>query len=184
MSNIQVYIRLRSECLNANIPISSIISNTRAVQLPYLKAVVKETLRHNPIVTSLVPKVVGPKGDIHNGVYLPAGTEIGVCAWKLNRNNTSVYGEDARVFRPERWLEASPEQLARMDKTVDLIFGNGRFRCMGEFIAKMELHKVFFEMFRRFDWSLIDPQQPLEKNENHGVFIQKGLWVRISEREM
>ena len=93
--------------------------------------VVKETLRHHPIVTDIMPKVVGPKGDTHNGLYLPPGTEIGVCMWELIRNNTAVYGEDAKVFRPERWLEASPEKLARMERTVELNFGHGRFPMLG-----------------------------------------------------
>jgi len=184
ITNPQIYARLQSECLSADIPLSSIISNAHALQLPYLQACVKEALRHNPAATGLLPRVVGPKGDTHNGIYLPPGTEVGFCAWNISRNNTSAYGEDAHIFRPERWLEASPERLARMEEAFHLVFGFGRFRCMGENIAKIELNKMFFEMFRRFDWSLINPLKPLEKNMNYGLFIQKGMWVKVSEKHV
>lgn len=69
-----------------------------------------------------------------------------------------------------------------MEEAFYLVFGFGRFRCMGENIARIELNKLFFELLRRFDWNLINPLQPLEKNMNYGLFVQKGMWVRISER--
>jgi len=94
ITNPQIYTRLQSECLSADIPLSSIIPNACALQLPYLQACIKEALRHYPPATGLLPRVVGPKGDTHNGIYLPPGTEVGFCAWNLNPNNTSAYGED------------------------------------------------------------------------------------------
>jgi cytochrome P450 len=151
--------------------------------LPYLQACIKESLRHNPAATGLLPPVVSPNGDTHKGVYLPPGTEVAFCAWNIHRTNTKAYGDDAHVFRPERWLEASPERLAVMEEAFHLVFGFGRFRCMGENIAKIELNKMFFEMFRRFNWSLVDPIHPLTKNMNYGLFVQKGMWVRVTERE-
>ncbi len=40
-------------------------------------------------MAGLLPRVVGPTGDTHNGIYLPAGTEVGLCAWNMHRNNTA-----------------------------------------------------------------------------------------------
>lgn len=171
MANPRIYARLQAECQEAGVTLSTIIPNARALELPYLQACTKEALRHNPAATGLLPRIVGPQGDTINGVYLPPGTEVGFCAWNVHRMNTSAYGQDAAIFRPERWLEASPEALARMEKSFELVFGYGRFRCMGEHIARIELNKMFFEMFRRFDWSLVDPLKPLEKNMNYGLFV-------------
>jgi cytochrome P450 len=183
MSNPQIYAKLQAEVSATDIPLASVIPNAHALQLPYLQACIKESLRHNPAVTGLLPRIVGVNGDTHNGVYLPPGTEVALCAWNIHRTNTKVYGDDAHVFRPERWLEASPERLAVMEEASHLVFGFGRFRCLGENIAKIELNKMFFEMFRRFNWSTIDPIYPFTKNINYGGFVQKGMWVRVTERE-
>ena len=183
MTNPQIYAKLQAEISATDIPLSTVISTRQALQLPYLQATIKEALRHHPAATGLLPRVVGPNGDTHNGVYFPPGTEVAFCAWNIHRTNTKVYGEDAALFRPERWLEASPERLAVMEESFHLVFGYGRNRCMGENIARLELNKLFFEMFRRFDWSIIDPVKPFEKNVNYGLFVQKGMWVKVTERE-
>ena len=182
VSNPRVYNRLKSEVMSTDIPLDSIISHAHAQQLSYLTAVIKETLRYYPINTGLSPKTVGPDGDVYNGLALPPGTEIGVSAWALYRHNPA-YGEDCGHYRPERWLEAGPKQLARMEREHDLVFASGRFRCLGERIARMELSKCLFEMIRRFDFAFLDPLKLLEKEENHGLWLQRGLWARIEEAE-
>ena len=71
--------RLRAEIDEAekNGNISSPIRDTEARALPYLQACIKEGLRMFPPVTGLFNKVVGPEGDVFNGMFLPGGTEIG-----------------------------------------------------------------------------------------------------------
>jgi cytochrome P450 len=183
LSNPHIYRKLQDEAISANVPLDTIIPYSQALRLPYLQACIKEALRHHPAAAGLLPRVVGANGDTHKGVYLPPGTEVAFCAWNMHRHNTAVYGADAEIFRPERWLEASPERLAVMEEAHHLVFGNGRFRCMGENIARLELNKIFFEMIRRFDWSLVDPVGPIAKNTNYGLFVQKGMFVRVSELE-
>lgn len=52
-----------------------------------------------------------------HGVSIPEGTVIGVNAWVMNRNK-SVFGDDAEYFRPERWIDCSPEQMSTMKKNL------------------------------------------------------------------
>lgn len=181
-SNHRVYRRLVEEIDDADVPMDAVISYTRALQLPYLNACVKEALRWYPVNTGLTLRTVGPEGDYYNGLYLPPGTEIGLAAWSVYRHNTA-YGEDAAVFRPDRWIEADPERLAKMEKEHELVFMYGPYRCMGERIARIELLKTVFELMRRFEFSGVNPVQPFEKEECCGLMIQRGLKMRVEERE-
>lgn len=59
-----------------------------------------------------------PKGGIElHGHFIEEGTTIGVNAWVMNRNK-DVFGPDVDTFRPERWTDATPEQLAYMKKNL------------------------------------------------------------------
>ncbi len=129
ITNPHVYRKLQNEASSIDVPLTQVISNATALKLPYLQAFIKESMRHHPSACATLPRLVGPEGDTHNGIYLPPGTEVGQCAWNLHRHNTRAYGDDAHVFRPERWLEASGEKLTIMEETHNLVFGYGRFRC-------------------------------------------------------
>lgn len=126
ISNPQIYNKLQAECDGSGVPLTEIIANARALELAYLNACVKESLRYHPAATGLMPRKVGPQGDTHNGMVFPPGTEIGFCSWNVYVLNP-VYGEDAAVFRPERWTEATPDQLAAMEKSHELVFGHGKY---------------------------------------------------------
>jgi len=58
----------------------------------------------------------------------------------------NIWGEDAEIFRPERWLEADETQLKLMNSVVELNFGSGKYQCLGKTIAFMELNKIFVEV--------------------------------------
>ena len=94
-----------------------------------------------------------------------------------------VCGADADVFRPERWIEADAAQLTEMTNTVDLVFHYGRYQCLGKNVALMEFNKIFVELFRRFDFSIIKADQPA-KIWNAGVWIVEDFWVRVTQREV
>jgi cytochrome P450 len=143
-----VYFKLQSEIDMAerNHHLSKpVIRDTEARQLPYLQACIKEGLRIWPPVTGLMEKEVPPQGDVIHGKFIPGGTHIGYCAWGMHRSK-AVFGEDSDMYRPERWLEARGEELHRMEKVFELVFGYGRFYCLGKTVALIELNKVFVEV--------------------------------------
>lgn len=74
-------------------------------KMPYLQAVMKEALRIHAATGLPLWRVV-PEGGIEiDGKFFPAGTVIGLNTWCAHYNET-VFGEDAHIFRPERWIEA------------------------------------------------------------------------------
>ena len=124
---------------------SSPIKESEAKIMPYLQAIIKEGLRLWPPVTGLMSKTVPPGGDSFNGIFIPGGTDVGYCAWGVFRKK-SFWGEDANEFRPERWFGVEAGKLKEMDDTMALIFGYGKYGCLGKGIAMIELSKVFVEV--------------------------------------
>ncbi len=135
--------------------VQNVIRDCEARELPYLQAVIKESMRIWAPVTGLLSKVTPPEGDFIdvdiNGtgstekVFIPGGTLIAWASFGVQRNK-AVFGEDAEVFRPERWLIEDTKRLAYMQKVVDLNFGYGKYQCLGKPIAWMELNKCVFEV--------------------------------------
>lgn len=149
MSAPLIYQRLQSEIDAAATSgaISNPIADAEARLLPYLQAVIKEGLRINPPATGMFPKEVPRGGDVIDGVFVPGGTQIGFAVYGLHHSR-KIFGEDADVFRPERWLEAQGERLARMNGAAELIFHYGKWQCLGKPVALMELNKIFVEVRR------------------------------------
>lgn len=91
-------------------------------------------------------KLVPPEGfQYSDGRKIPGGTFVGQNAWQAMRDK-AIFGDDAVMFRPDRFVEADATTRGRMRSTVDLVFGYGRWQCMGRPISMMELHKVFVEV--------------------------------------
>ena len=106
----------------------------------------------------------------------------------MTRDST-LFGPDEDCFRPERWLLSadggdcsSPDKLREMEQNNEVIFGYGRFKCLGQAVALIELNKIFVELLRRFDFQLCDPKRPMELDYQIGIWVQTGMWVRVTKR--
>ncbi|WYZ43292.1 hypothetical protein EsH8_VI_000991 [Colletotrichum jinshuiense] len=184
ITNPQVYSRLQAEIDSGikNGRISSPITDEEAKKFEYLQAVIREGLRLWPPATGLLPKV-SQQDEVVCGVHIPAGTNVAWAPWTIMRSK-QVFGLDADLFRPERWLGISAERWRAMDQQVMMDFASGsRWECLGKNIAMMELNKVYVELFRRFDFTLLDPTNPW-KSFNAGFFIQSDLNVKITRRRI
>jgi cytochrome P450 len=109
-------------------------------------------------VANIFSRDVPPGGDtvIVDGesVFLPGGSCIGYSAYSMHHSE-KIYGKDAKVFRPERWFESDPAKLNDMVRTNELIFGYGKYRCLGKTVADIEIGKLIFEVrYRPSSWKL------------------------------
>lgn len=68
-----------------------------------------------------------------------------------------------------------------MKSTLDLVFGVGKFQCMGKGIAYMEVRKLFVELMRRFDFAVVDSKRPL-RVESLAIMVVHDFNVRITRR--
>ncbi|PHH60028.1 hypothetical protein CDD81_2196 [Ophiocordyceps australis] len=163
--------------------ISSPIRDSEARQMPYLQAVIREGIRMFPPATGVLSKQVPLGGDCILGYQVPAGVQVGHNICGLLRM-TELFGPDAQLFRPERWLEAEsdPQRLKEMVGAVELVFGYGKFQCLGRTIAQMELNKVFVELLRRFDFTIVHVEKPM-RLLSAAMLIMDDFWVRVSRRQ-
>ncbi|KAB2571187.1 Cytochrome P450 monooxygenase ustC [Lasiodiplodia theobromae] len=137
-------------------PRTAMISYDQALELPFLTACIRESLRYTPSVAQIPRKAPPDTGLNLHGRHIPPGTSVSTSAWIVGRD-TNLYGEDSNTFRPARWLEASEDKLRKMDK-FDFVFGYGARRCLGRHVASIQLWKSIAEVFRRFDVELADCQ--------------------------
>ena len=130
-----------------------VVPDAVAKELVYLQAVLREGFRMRPPVTDVVPKKVPAGGDTvvvdGKSVFLPGGTNVGYSVNGLH-SRKDIFGDDADIFRPERWIPseggAETERIAEMKKTTELIFGYGKYQCLGKNIGWMEYGKAVFEV--------------------------------------
>ncbi|RYP55779.1 hypothetical protein DL771_012370 [Monosporascus sp. 5C6A] len=143
----RVYQKLKKEIADGihDGRISSPIKNSEAKALPYLQAVIIEGMRMAPPLVFGFAKEVPPGGDIICGKAVPAGTEVYVNPMSLMRDQ-DVFGHDAEIFRPERFIDCNDDTKAKRMKVVDLNFGYGRWLCLGKALAWIELNKIFVEV--------------------------------------
>ncbi|KAK7703955.1 hypothetical protein SLS64_008901 [Diaporthe eres] len=118
LSDQRVYARIQEEIKTAvadgTIPATGNISWNEAQNLPYFQACMKEAMRVRPAVGLNIARLVPPEGAEVDGQSFPGGVTIAVNGWVLHRDK-STFGEDADVYRPERWL-GDPEEAKRMER--------------------------------------------------------------------
>lgn len=169
LKNPRVWARLQSEISTvAGLHAEEMPFSYKAARgLPYLEAVIRESLRVLPGVSVALERYVPAEGyHTAAGTFLPGGTVVGANPYVLSRNR-EVYGEDVDVFRPERWLrdaeagEGIPEfekRLAAMN-AIDFTFGGGSRTCLGKNVALLQVYKVVATMVGRYDIELASPEK-------------------------
>ncbi|KAF2737912.1 cytochrome P450 [Polyplosphaeria fusca] len=149
-----------------------------ALEMPYLQAVIKEALRMHPATGLPLGRVVPKGGAMIAGKYLSEGCVVGVNTW-VAHYDTAIFGEDAAMFNPERWLE-SEERTKRMDR-MWLPFGSGSRTCIGKNISLLEISLLVPELVRKFDFELANPEAELE-SENIWFVRQENVNCRVRVR--
>ncbi|KAK4183986.1 Pisatin demethylase [Podospora australis] len=182
LSNPPAYKKLQAEIDEAIATgkISSPIKDSEARNLPYLQACIREGLRILPPAGGAFFKEVPKGGDVLCGVFVPGGTQVGVSCLAIHHDK-KTYGEDAELYRPERWLDEDEDRVEKMRQTVDMVFHYGKWQCPGRTVALMEFNKIFVELLRRFEFSTVNPTAAA-KITNAGVWMFDDFWVRVTRR--
>lgn len=96
-------------------------------KLPYLKAVIEESLRWYPPAPGILPRRTDVNTVI-DGRVVPPGTSVGVHIWSAHHSSRNF--KDADRFVPERWLD--DPRYADDNKEAFTPFSQGPRNCIGK----------------------------------------------------
>ncbi|KAL9013251.1 MAG: hypothetical protein Q9173_002036 [Seirophora scorigena] len=148
-------------------------------QLPWLTAVIKESMRLWGVMASRSP-LVSPTPLQYKNWVIPAGTPIGMTMMNVLHNPT-IY-PSPHTFDPSRWLELSPNSPENQNFVC---YGKGSRMCLGMNLAQTELYLAVAAVFRRFDLELYDTERLRDVETTRDCFTgeaskgSRGVRVRV-----
>ena len=132
---------------------SSLINGDTTQSLPYLNAVIEESLRIFPPVPDGLQRTTPSPGAYVSSHYIPGGTTVSVSGWSLTHSPT--YFHKPREFRPERWLprdhELYDEAFDADVKDASKPFSVGPRACLGINLAYLEMRIILATICWEFD---------------------------------
>ncbi|PUZ68468.1 hypothetical protein GQ55_2G030900 [Panicum hallii var. hallii] len=151
--------------------------------LPYIDAVVKETLRLHPVGPLLVPHHAR-KDTVVAGYDVPAGARVLVNAWAIARDPAS-WPDAPDAFRPERFLGGASAGLDVRGAHFELLpFGAGRRICPAYDLALKLVAAGVASMVQGFAWRLPDGVAPedVSMEEHVGLSTKRKVpFVAVAE---
>ena len=139
-------------------------------RMPYLRAVVKETLRLHPPAPLLVPHL-SMADCVIDGYHVRSGTRVIINAWALGRDPASW--ETPEEFMPERFVDYG--SAAGLDFKGNhfqfLPFGAGRRICPGLNFGMATVEIMLANLMYCFDWQLPMGDKDVDMTEVFGVTV-------------
>ncbi|KAL8144109.1 hypothetical protein V2J09_017141 [Rumex salicifolius] len=158
--------KLRAE-LDSVLGKSTSITEPDVSNLPYLQAVIKETLRLRMPIPLLVPHMNLDAAKL-GGYDIPAESKVVVNAWWLA--NDPARWVRPEEFRPERFLEEEAGVEANGNDFRYLPFGVGRRSCPGIVLALPLLGIVIGRLVQSFEMSPAKGEEAVDMSEEGGQF--------------
>ncbi|KAJ3566102.1 hypothetical protein NP233_g7217 [Leucocoprinus birnbaumii] len=154
--------------------------------LPYLDAVVRETLRvHAPVpgtarvaikddIVPLDTPFVDRNGKVRDSLLIRKGQTITIPILAINRSE-QIWGPDAREFKPERW-ESPPEAASGIPGVWGhmLTFLGGPRACIGFRFSLVEMKVLLFTLIRAFEF---EPAVPVHDVGTKSTVVQRPFLI-------
>ncbi|OAY50485.1 cytochrome P450 83B1-like [Manihot esculenta] len=135
-------------------------------QLPYLQAVIKETMRLQPTAPLLLPRE-SMENCVLDGYDIPAKTIVYVNTWAIGRD--PEIWENPEEFNPERFINSSIDLKGQDFELTP--FGAGRRICPGMFMGLANVEVSLANLLYKFHWEM-----PVGmKKEDLDMDVQPGI---------
>lgn len=151
-NNERAYNKVVTEIRKTFVSLNEIRQGTKLASCVYLRACLDEAMRLTPPGPSELGRLVLTGGQIVDGDFYPAGTEIGASLWSSARHEDLG---DPFVYRPERWIPdpqtGVTEEDVRKAKSYVQPFIAGPTNCVGQNLAMLELLITVARTLWRYD---------------------------------
>ncbi|XP_035532538.1 cytochrome P450 [Morone saxatilis] len=137
----QLYQEVISVCPGDKVPASDDIA-----RMPYLKAIIRETLRLYPVVPGNARLTV--ENEIVVGDHLfPKKTLFHLCHYTVSYDENIF--PDPHAFLPQRWLRGTEEKSKHPFGSVP--FGFGIRACLGRRVAELEMYLLLSRLIKHYE---------------------------------
>ncbi|KDQ64100.1 hypothetical protein JAAARDRAFT_64014 [Jaapia argillacea MUCL 33604] len=145
--------------------------------MPYLQAVLKESLRLHPVVPQipreaskddvlpLYKPIQTESGKLIHEVPIPQGTRLILSIAAYNRY-PDIWGSDAHIFNPDRWLtdHVKDNKVPTVGVVGNLLtFSSGLRSCIGWRFAMVEMQTLLVDLVNNFEFSLTDDSKKITR---------------------
>ncbi|PLB47126.1 cytochrome P450 [Aspergillus steynii IBT 23096] len=141
-------------------------------RLPYLNAVLEETMRLFPPSPVGPPRVSPCGGESVDGTFVPEGVYVSADVWSIHHDARTV-GDRPDEFRPERWCDG----VGAKPHTVP--FSIGPRMCIGVTLAWVEMRIVLAKTVLAFDWELDEGGDWVEEARLKQLWKKPPLKIRF-----
>ncbi|KAJ7575281.1 cytochrome P450 [Mycena floridula] len=194
---------LRREIFDVLGPVE-IPSLQKIKSMPFLKAVIQETLRLYPPIpmgmrTSRQATVLPGSSKDEPGTFIPANTRVAYSFFALHRRS-DLWGSDAHVFNPRRFMDGEISEVS----SFYFPFALGPRNCIGQQLALNEISFLLVRLLQSFKTIALDntctnladrppehwrTSNTFKKGEkvwprsNLTMYIKGGLWLKMIEAD-
>lgn len=154
-------------------------------KMPYLKAVILESLRRHPPAQFLLPHAVKEE-IVVDGFLFPKNASINCTVGDVGWD--SKIWDDPMAFKPERFLNREEDGVEVFDLTGSreikmMPFGAGRRICPGLGLALLHLEYFVANLIWNYEWNAADGDEiSLEEEHEFTIVMKNPLKARIHPR--
>ncbi|XP_030605690.1 sterol 26-hydroxylase, mitochondrial isoform X1 [Archocentrus centrarchus] len=179
----RLYSEVNSVCPNKQEPTMDDVS-----RMPFLKAVIKETLRLYPVVPGN-GRYISENEVILDNYWFPKKTQFHLCHYAACHDESEFV--DAERFLPERWFY-SEAPSSRSNRAMPgfyqhhpysfIPFGVGVRACVGKRVAEMEMHFALSRLMQHYEIQPEDGAPTVEAKTRTLLIPSKPINLRFMPR--
>ena len=155
-----------------------LITRKMISKMPYLDAVVKESMRMYPVAPFIVRRLqedISIPTETNNGTMsLPSGSSALIWIYSLHRN--PKFWNKPDDFMPERWIDADLKDLGQSNGAY-MPFASGPRNCIGQPIAHVVIRTILARLVCQFEFTDLRLRGPHTSAQDVRIEMEAGFTV-------